>query len=181
MAYMNKNINILLLALIVLIASSLVGATVYYQNNFQGLNDEYDSKLEQLNNVSADLAKQRAELNLTAGKLKLTTSREEELSKKFTNLSSVKDDLAKAKTDLENDNEDLEDRIIRLKKDIKDVRGTLEIAEDKNEELLKEVDTLKTENEEFEEEIEDLEDDVDDLDDLSDCLASTDDAAEGDC
>jgi len=167
MAYITKNINILLLVLIVLIASSLVGATVYYQNTFQDLNDEYTSKSELLQNISAELAKQQQMLNQTTGELAIKTTREAELSKKYSNLTDIKEYLEAYSADLEQEVDTLKDDYVAKSNELKNVKL-------QNTNLTVQVDDL-------EDQVEDMDDIIDDLEDQVDCLKDTADADEGDC
>jgi chromosome segregation ATPase len=89
--YITRNANILLLFLILIAATALVGATVYFQGRFNTINGEYDSKLAQLQNVTTTLQQYQDTLNSAREELQLKGSRETELTAQYTD---VKDNLA---------------------------------------------------------------------------------------
>ncbi len=60
MGFITKNANLILLLLIMLSATALVGATVFFQVNFERINTEYNQKLQQLQAVSKELETQQA-------------------------------------------------------------------------------------------------------------------------
>ena len=53
MAFITKNANLLLLLLIIVSATTLVAATVYFQSNFERLNNLYNDKLGKLEGTIA--------------------------------------------------------------------------------------------------------------------------------
>ena len=71
MSYITRNANLVLLFLVVLIAASLVGATVFFQARFKNINNEYDLKLEELNNVTAQVELYRDVVNRAQIELEL--------------------------------------------------------------------------------------------------------------
>jgi hypothetical protein len=61
MSYITRNANLILLLLIIVSAAALVGATVYFQLNFNRINGAYTLKMEQLDKITDELeAKQFA-------------------------------------------------------------------------------------------------------------------------
>ncbi len=111
MGFITKNANVILLFLILLSAASLVGATVFFQVNFERINTEYNQKLQQLQSVSKELETQQALLNKIKGELTVKVAREEELGEKFTEVKETKEQLETQKVQLERSKEQLENEL----------------------------------------------------------------------
>lgn len=167
MSYITKNANLLLLFLVVLIAGSLVGATLYFQARFENVNSEYDAKLAELNNVSAQVEQYQETLKKAQLELELKSTREEQFTEKYTEAKQTSEQLQKTTAELEADVTDLTVQLATKTKQLSDANA-------KNAELASD---LKDEQEK----VADLEDEVADLDDEVDCLRGTTDASEGDC
>jgi|TARA_Y100000031_G_scaffold155248_2_gene205322 chromosome segregation ATPase len=76
MAFMRKDVNLGLLLLIIVSILLFAGFSVYYQTSFKDVSLEYQTKLEQLQDVTGQLADKRLELNETyALKIKAETDR----------------------------------------------------------------------------------------------------------
>ena len=84
MGFMKKNVNAILLLLIVLVAASIVGLTSYYQMSFHNLSSDYHQKVGELQKTASELEVSQVQLNETAVELQLKTEREQDLSGKFT-------------------------------------------------------------------------------------------------
>ena len=65
MAFMKKDVNLGLLVLIIASIILFSGFSVYYQTTFKDVSLEYQNKLEQLGEVTKQLATQKQELNTT--------------------------------------------------------------------------------------------------------------------
>ena len=160
MTYITKNANLLLLFLIVLIASTLVGATVFFQSRFTKVNDQYTTKLAELENVTKQVEDYRGVLQKTQVELELKQNREDQFTEKYT--------AAKATTDqLQKTTDELQTQVVKLTTDLQTKSEqvsslNVQIA-DVSSQLTKEKVKVK------------------DRDDTIDCLQSTDDADEGSC
>ena len=108
MSFITKNANLILLFLIMLSAAALVGATVFFQMNFERINTEYNEKLQQLQVVSKELETQQAILSKVKGELTVKTERESELGERFTEVRGEKETLEGQKTKLESQKSQLE-------------------------------------------------------------------------
>lgn len=108
MAFLVKNANLFLLVLILVASVGLVGATVYFQNNFQKINTDYKMKLDELDKASKELETQRALLENTKAELSLKSQREAQLGTQYTQVSSEKENLSAQKEQLENQKAGLE-------------------------------------------------------------------------
>ena len=133
MGFIRKNANIILLFLLVISSAALIGATVFFQLNFDRLNEEYNYKMTQLSSVSRELQSQQDLLENVKQELSLKTAREEEFSEKYTEVRSTKEQLETAKKSLEEQKEE-------LKADLQQTASQLSTAEleidSKNERIL---------------------------------------------
>jgi len=90
MGFMKKNVNVILLLLIVLVAASIVGLTSYYQMSFYNLSSDYHQKVGDLQKTASELEASQVQLNETAIELQLKTEREQDLSGKYTEVREEK-------------------------------------------------------------------------------------------
>lgn len=51
MAFLNRNVNLALLFLIAIVILGFAGTTVYFQRSFQGMNDQYNVKVDEVNSL----------------------------------------------------------------------------------------------------------------------------------
>jgi chromosome segregation ATPase len=149
MSFINKNANIVLLFLIIIATVALVGATVFYQKNFEKINEKYSTKLAELQNVSEELSSKQLLLNETQATLELKTEREEAFTEKYTEVKVEKEVL-------EEDVEELTDEVMTLS-------STLETTEAELENVKGELSIERTRTAQLTEEVEDLMDEVGDL------------------
>ena len=108
MGFITKNANIILLFLIMLSAASLVGATVFFQMNFEKINAEYNQKLKQLQVVSQQLEQEQTMLDKIKSELNVKSEREQQLGEKFTEVKTNKEQLETQKKQLETTTEQLQ-------------------------------------------------------------------------
>lgn len=88
-----KQASLALLGLLFLTAAALTGATVFFQQRFDNINQAYQEKLDDLNKVSKELEARQAALETTQEELQLKTEREEEFSQRYTEVRDVKETL----------------------------------------------------------------------------------------
>jgi len=164
MGFITKNANMILLFLIMLSATSLVGATVFFQTNFDRINTEYNEKLQQLQTVSKDLQTQQALLSKIKGELSLKSEREEELGEKFTEVRGEKEELETKKAQLERSKEQLESELTSTESTL----ITTQLELDAKKDIVK---TLTGENDKLEVQLDVCEDKRDDYKrDKDNCL-----------
>ncbi len=72
MAIMKKDVNFVFFILIIATVISFAGFTAYYQISFRNINDEYDTKLSELNKVTSDLLEKKSILLQTTTELNTT-------------------------------------------------------------------------------------------------------------
>ncbi len=160
MSYFKRNINFMLLFMILIIMLSFVGFTAYYKLTFSNLTAEYTQKVTELNKLNYELGLRRQQLNETLVQYEFKTQREQDLSDKYT---SVKDENLKLVVTLENTKGELESK----KNELATAKSDLEKAK---------ADLATAQNQ-----IAVLDARVDNLEDERDCLQDTPDATEGDC
>ena len=181
MTYITRNANLILLFLIVISAAALVGATVYFQTNFDRINDAYKIKLDQLNKVSEELEQQQTLLAQVKGEFAIKAAREEEISEKFTTvrgeketLEGEKTQLTKQKQSLESELKDTEQTLLKAQSELSQKKDYINQLEGEVITLENSVDKLKKDKDKLDSQINALQSDVS-------CLKSTADADEGSC
>lgn len=111
MAFMKKDVNVVLLFLIVASILIFSGFTVYYQTTFKDVSLEYKNKLEQLQKVTSDLSTQKQQLNETYS-LRVKAEKDKKA------LDQSYKDLSDERNQLENDKSSLETELITTKGDL---------------------------------------------------------------
>ncbi len=139
MGFITKNANMILLFLIMLSAASLVGATVFFQMNFEKINTEYNQKLQQLKTVSTQLQAQQALLDSIKGELSVKSEREQQLGQKFTEVKTTKEQLETQTKQLETTKE-------QLQSELQNTESTLRDAQEDVEAKKTQIDTLTAQN-----------------------------------
>ena len=167
MSYITRNANLILLFLIFIIASTLVSATLFFQNRFSNINEEYDSKLAELKNVTAQVESYREVLQKAQVELELKQSREEQFTEKYTEAKQTSDALAVEKSSLEQQLVDATQQLAAKSNQITDLSSQVSA-------LSAQLNTQKSL-------VNNLQNDIDDLEDEVDCLQSTADSLEGNC
>ena len=130
MGFITKNANVILLFLILVSATALVGATVFFQMNFERINTEYNQKIQQLQVVSNELQTQQALLNKIKSELSLKAAREEELGERFTEVKETKEQLETTKAQLERSKEQLEEELESTESSLRGVQLELDAKAD---------------------------------------------------
>ena len=90
MAYIKRNVNFGLLALLLGMIMVFIGFTLYYQQTFNTLAVNYTTKLSQLEKVTQDLSKHKAILTHTKSELNQTEIDVEAISKEYEDLEEAK-------------------------------------------------------------------------------------------
>lgn len=130
MSFITKNANVILLFLILVSATALVGATVFFQMNFERINTEYNQKVQQLQVVSTELQAQQSLLNKIKSELSLKAEREEQLGEKFTEVKETKEQLETTKAQLERSQEQLESELESTESTLRGTQVELEAKKD---------------------------------------------------
>lgn len=90
MAYIKRNVNFGLLALLLGMIMVFIGFTLYYQQTFNTLAVNYTTKLSQLEKVTQDLSKHKAILTHTKSELTQTEIDVDAISKEYEDLEEAK-------------------------------------------------------------------------------------------
>ncbi|HZX45155.1 MAG TPA: hypothetical protein VFF28_05735 [Candidatus Nanoarchaeia archaeon] len=93
MSIIKRDVNFVFFILIIATVVSFAGFTAYYQVSFRNMNDEYNTKLAELNKVTKDLLEKKALLMQTSSELNTTKQGREELGQKYTELKDERDTL----------------------------------------------------------------------------------------
>lgn len=98
MAYIKHNVNMGLLFLILFTATSLVGATVFFQHKFDTMVAAYDTQLGNMNSIAQELSLKQAALHDAEKDLQLRQAREDKLNQINEKLASAANDQPAAPT-----------------------------------------------------------------------------------
>ncbi len=103
MAFMRRDVNILLLVLVLVCAFLFTGFSVYYQTSFKNVSLEYQNKLDQLGKVTEELTTQREKLNETySQRVKAETDRQA-LDVRYQDVNDENEGLKQDKSNLISD------------------------------------------------------------------------------
>lgn len=128
MAYIKRNVNILLLLLIVLIVAAFAGVSSYYQGTYRNLSKSYGLTVETLNFTEKNLSSRQQELAKTAEELELRTADKAKFEAMYGNLTEQKEII---------------DRMLAETKDeLESVKADLSATQERVTALTTEVDTL---------------------------------------
>ena len=93
MSYMQRNVNIFLLFMIVLMLGSFAAFTVYYKNTYNGLSSTFLSLKGDYEKTAEELSLRRAQLNTTLEEYEVKKTREQSLSEKYSDIRDVNSQL----------------------------------------------------------------------------------------
>ena len=167
MAYMKRNVNFGLILLIVATLLLFAGFTVYYQITYAGLSEEYQTKINELDALTASLLAEKTKLNETSYQLKIKAEREEDLSSKYDDMKSIKEQLERDKALLQEELSDTKSDLAQKSAELTATKNDLSIANSKIDDL---EDTIDSKNNE-----------IDRLNTKVSCLETTADDSEGNC
>lgn len=174
MSYITRNANLILLFLIVLIATSLVAATTYFQSRFDEINNEYTAKRAQLENVSKELDVYQQILQKAKEELQLKLAREEQFTEQYTEVKTTKEQLEADKARLLKEKKSLEDNLASTRTSLTQAQAEVSSQKLKVSELDKEVSSLDAQ-------VSSLNSRISRLNSKIDCLVSKTDAEESSC
>lgn len=158
MSFITKNANTVLLFLLVISSLALIGATIFFQLNFERINTEYNYKVQQLRQVNTDLQTQQELLEKIKGELSVRTAREEEFTEKYTEVRTTKEQLETQKLSLEEQKNQLQQDLQETATELTSVTSELESARDRIDNLEAEILELEDDNEILKRAKDDLED-----------------------
>jgi chromosome segregation ATPase len=166
MAYLKKNVNFGLFLLIIATLICFTAFSIYYQQNYQKLTDEYETKVTKIDDLVDTLNLEKTKLNQTSYQLRVKAEREQDLSTKYTELRNEKEQL---ETDLASLQSQLSQTIIELNQKTAELASTtasLELTQSELNDANREISRLESR-------ISSLNDEIDSLQDqLNECLGS---------
>lgn len=159
MAFMKKNVNFLLLVLIIFSLLLFTGFAVYYQTTFKDITQEHNDKLSELQKVTSELGLQKQELNATY-ELRVKAERDKSaLDSKFKDASdenfqlhkdntNLRVEVTQTKSELGSTKADLENKKVQLaqaQQDLSSANSKISSLNSRVDNLKDEKDCLKTE------------------------------------
>lgn len=141
MAYITRNANIVLLFLILISATALVAATVFFQENFDRVNKAYESAKTNLAEINKDLGAKQQALETIKSELTLKSAREEEFTQQYTSVRDEKISLEGENKQLEQVKDSLENELDETQSTLQSTKNSLEAIKGENEILKKDIAT----------------------------------------
>lgn len=89
--YLKRNVNFVLLLLVLTVLVGTVAITTYFQSTYKGVSQDLASKSEQLETVSSNFSTKVSELNRTYSELQLKQLDKEKLDELYTGLTKEKE------------------------------------------------------------------------------------------
>ncbi|MEA3514099.1 MAG: hypothetical protein U9R34_01335 [Nanoarchaeota archaeon] len=161
MAYIKRNVNFGLLALLLGMIMVFIGFTLYYQQTFNTLAVNYTTKLSQLEKVTQDLSKHKTILTHTKSELTQTEIDVDAISKEYEDLEEAKRIL---QGELDTTTNNLNTKISELSSEKRLTRELNDTIKEKEAEVAQcelLYNAEKAEHNECESELDDCEDDLD--------------------
>ncbi len=93
MAYIKKNVNFVLILLSLTLIASFIGFTTYYQTTYRNLTQEYNLKVNELQQAQGNITKQRDNLQNTQNELQLRVADKTKFESLYTDLVQEKNKL----------------------------------------------------------------------------------------
>jgi chromosome segregation ATPase len=154
MSFLNRNVNFVLLTLMIILMIAFTGTTVYFQRSYQGMNDKYNTKVAEVESLLVAI---RGEQNRSAeihaaylGCSNQTGEEQKGFNTVVTDLSKSKDNLNKT---LSSTQTQLSSTLLRLSNtenllsategELSDAKADLRNAENENTNLQKSIDKYK--------------------------------------
>jgi chromosome segregation ATPase len=114
MGFMEKNINIFLLILVLVVAGALAGSSVYYQDSFDKLTGTQENTAEDLSECETDLESYKFNLNKTLRSLNTTSQDIRRYDELYTTKS---EELKTTQSELEDTSTTLKETKINLQEE----------------------------------------------------------------
>ncbi len=134
--FIQKDTSMSFVVLVAVCVLIIVGLTIFYHEQFKGLNDVFQTKLNELNQAYETITKKEGELEEKATRLVVTEAGKEDLEQQY---SEVRADL----TQTQKENQQLQD--------------TIQVLNDRNKKLEEENAKLRNDNAKLRDRIDELE------------------------
>ena len=146
--YLKKNVNIMLLIMILTILIGTVAITTYFKSTYQTVSEDLEQKNEQLLSVSSNFTSKIGELNKTASELQLRQLDKEKLDQLYGDLLKQKAVLDAELTATHGKLADSVTELDRKKKELSDANYQLLLQEDEladlNKKVQNQLDTIRS-------------------------------------
>lgn len=118
MKYLQNNLNLALLFLFIIVLISFAGFSAFYQHTYANLTNNYQSKIDHLDEVTRSLQSEKSLLNQTSYELEIKQARESNLQGQYADLRNTNEKL---KADLDLLRNDFNTKVAQLLKAQKDL------------------------------------------------------------
>ncbi len=162
---MRKNVNIVLLFLIIAGVTAFTATTMYYQTTFKQLQSQHNERLIEYQVLTKELESQRLRLNETSSALELKEQKVGQYDVIYTNLTTEKGVLEEEKKQLSQDLDSTLAEVAKKAKELSDTKAKLTLTESQLVATKLNVTQLKSTIDDKNLEIEDLNEQVDDYQD----------------
>lgn len=109
-SYMNKNVNLFLLGMVVIVVITIVGGTIFYGNRFSNITSDYNELVKEVKSLNEELTRYKHEYNYSLISLKQIEDEQENLKSVYTtttdelkgDVNSINSTLLLTRNNLEN-------------------------------------------------------------------------------
>jgi len=120
MVYIRKNVNFLLIILVITLIALFVGFTSYYESNNRTLKNQYTDKSTQYDSLTSNLSVQKTQLEKTYSELQLQVAGGSKLQSLYNEVlqekKKIEDQLSKTQGQLSQTQTELANTITQLRK-----------------------------------------------------------------
>lgn len=142
MSYIRKNVNFILILLIIALISLLVGLTSYYEKTNRGLVEQFNEKSSQYETLKSNLSTQKSQLEKTYTELQLQVAGGSKLQSLYNEIlqekKKIEDQLSNTQGQLSQTQTQLANTLVELRK----TEADLSVAQANYQEAQNEVNTL---------------------------------------
>ena len=149
MAYITRNANLILIFCVVLSLTFLVGTTVFYQTNLSRINEEYNTKVDELKQTEKELNTKIKILDQVKKDLKLKSERETSFTEKFTEIRGEKETIEQERNRLQSEKESLQKEVGDAKEAKKQAEASAEFERKRTIELTSQLDEMTSEKNKY--------------------------------
>ncbi|MBU0615212.1 MAG: hypothetical protein KJ601_03905 [Nanoarchaeota archaeon] len=156
MGYMKRDVNLLLLVLLAAVIIAFAFYSSYTETTFTNLSSNYESKIDELTDVSTTLQVEKMKLNQTTAQLQVKQSREQTLSEQYdvlrqeneqleTDKSQLQTELADTKSTLASEKQKLavkESELAETQDDLDAAKASINALKDEKEDICDYLDGL---------------------------------------
>ncbi len=130
MSFINKNVNMFLFFLIILVVTIMLGGTIFYGGRFTNVTSDYNQMVQQVEELNLELIKFKAQYNYSQAILEKTSIEKENLKKVYTTQTG------RLESDVQTCNSTLstaQTQLVTTKDELEETKDKLESEESKAE------------------------------------------------